>query len=233
MPLPRLSIRSLIVSISLGAAMAAVHAQEGALSQLYAARPPAGASFVRVVNPLPAKLLVKVAEGAAQRIGGDVPATSYAIVAGGKAFAIQVDGRPAGTLDVRPGSFSTLVLRRDGAQRYAFAAIDDTTDTQDALKAELRFYNLAQGCEQAQLLIAPAGTPVFRDVAAGASAARQVNPVQARLSARCGNAVGAAATAAQALPTLQAGDHLGLFLTGTAAQPVLAMQPSRTDSVRR
>lgn len=44
-------------------------AQDGALSQLYAARPPAGSSFVRVVNPTTETLLVQVAGGPAQRIG--------------------------------------------------------------------------------------------------------------------------------------------------------------------
>lgn len=229
MPATPFLLRRLATALSLGLAAAGAGAQEGVLSQLYAARPPAGAAFVRVANALPGTLLVRVAEGEAQRIGGETPTTSYAIVGGGKAFAVVVDGRPAASLEVRPGSFSTLVLRREGG-KYALTPIDDTTDTQDALKAELRFYNLAQGCGTAQLVLSPAGTPVFRDVAPNTSAARQVNPVQAQLSARCGDA---AATAARALPPLQAGDHLSLFLTGPAARPVLAMQPSRTDSVRR
>lgn len=224
----RFPLRGLMLSLALGAAVGAASAEEGALSQLYAARPPAGSSFVRVVNPSPAKLQVRVAEGPVQRVGGELPATSYAIVAGGRRFSVQVDGKPTASLEVKPNTFSTLVLRREGA-RFAFTPIDDTAETPDALKAELRFYNLAEGCAKAQLALSPAGTPVFRDVAAGASAARSVNPVKASLSGQCGEA----ATAAQALPALQPGDYLSLFLVGPAGKPVLVMQPSRTDPVKR
>ncbi|MBP6893845.1 hypothetical protein ABIC63_000213 [Pseudacidovorax sp. 1753] len=203
-------------------------AQDGALSQLYAARPPAGSSFVRVVNPTTETLLVQVADGPAQRIGPQTPATSYAIVAGGRPFAVQVGGKKSATLEVQPDRFGTWVLRREGSA-YAFTAIDDTGDVPDALKAELRFYNLVPGCAKAQLQIAPAGTPVVRDVAPMAAGARSVNPVQAQLAAACGGAT----SAAQALPALQAGDHLSLFMTGTADKPVLTMQPARTDTFKR
>lgn len=203
-------------------------AQDGTLSQLYAARPPAGSSFVRVVNPTTETLLVQVAGGPAQRIGPQTPATSYAIVAGGKPFVVQVGGKKAATLEVKPDRFGTWVLRREGST-YAFTAIDDTGDVPDALKAELRFYNLVPGCAKAQLQIAPAGTPVVRDVVPMAAGARSVNPVQAQLAAACGGAT----SAAQPLPALQAGDHLSLFMTGTADKPVLTMQPARTDTFKR
>ncbi len=216
---------TLLAMLSVAAGSAA---QEGALSQLYAARPPAGSSFVRVVNPLPTSLRVRIADGPVQSIGAATPASSYAIVRGGRSFAVQVGGKPAATLDVRPDSFSTLVLRAEGAG-YAFTTIDDTTDTQDALKAELRFYNLAAACASAQLVLSPAGTPVLRDVAAGASAARAVNPVRATVAGRCGEA----ASPALPLPPMQPGDHLSLFLTGSADKPALSAQPSRTDPFTR
>lgn len=203
-------------------------AQDGALSQLYAARPPAGSSFVRVVNPTAETLMVQVAGGPAQRIGPQAPATSYAIVAGGKPFTVQVGGKKSATLEVQPDRFGTWVLRREGSG-HAFTAIDDTGDVPDALKAELRFYNLVPGCAKAQLQIAPAGTPVVRDVAPMTAGARSVNPVQAQLAAACGGAT----SAPQALPALQAGDHLSLFMTGTADKPVLTMQPARTDTFKR
>ena len=112
-PIP-FSLCGLMLSLALGAAAGAASAEEGALSQLYAARPPAGSSFVRVVNPSPARLQVRVAEGPVQRVGGDLPATSYAIVAGGRGFSVQVNGKPAASLEVKPNTFSTLVLRREG-----------------------------------------------------------------------------------------------------------------------
>lgn len=226
-PMLPIRARSCLAVWSLIAATAAV-AQEGALSQLYAARPPAGSSFVRVVNPLPTLLRVRVAEGPVQNIDASAPASSYAIVRGGRNFVVQVGGKPVATLQVRPDSFSTLVLRREG-EGYAFTPVDDTTDTHDALKAELRFYNLASGCSGAELQLSPSGTTVFRDVAASTAAARSVNPVRAALAGRCGEA----ATAPLSLPPMQPGDHLSIFLTGTAARPALSVQPSRTDPFKR
>jgi hypothetical protein len=203
-------------------------AQEGALSQLYAPRPPAGASYVRVVNPLPTVLAVRVAKGPVQRLGGKALSGSYAIVPGGQRFAVLIDGKEVARMEVRPDSFSTLALRRD-ASAYAFTVIDDTADTEDALKAELRFYNLVAGCGAANLLLSPAGTPVFSAVASSASAARSVNPVRAALVGQCGDAK----TAPQPLPQLEPGDHLSLFLTGSATAPQLVIQPSRTDPFTR
>ena len=215
------------VALSLAAAAPAL-AQEGALSQLYAPRPPAGASYVRVVNPLPVALAIRVAKGPVQQLGGKAPAGSYAIVPGGQRFGVQIDGKEVARLEVRPDSFSTLALRREAAS-YALTVIDDTADTEDALKAELRFYNLAAGCSAANLLLAPAGTAVFSAVAASASAARSVNPVRASLAGQCGDAK----TAPQSLPHLEPGDHLSLFLTGSSAAPQLVIQPSRTDPFTR
>ena len=127
-----------------------------------------------------------------------------------------------------PAAEELAALRREAAS-YALTVIDDTADTEDALKAELRFYNLAAGCSAANLLLAPAGTAVFSAVAASASAARSVNPVRASLAGQCGHAK----TAPQSLPHLEPGDHLSLFLTGSAAAPQLVIQPSRTDPFTR
>ncbi|MGH8818217.1 MAG: alginate O-acetyltransferase AlgF, partial [Achromobacter pestifer] len=44
-------------------------AAEGVFAQLYAARPPAGSSFVRVVNPDATPLRVQIAGGPAQAPG--------------------------------------------------------------------------------------------------------------------------------------------------------------------
>lgn len=62
------------------AAMAGNAAAEGAFAQLYAARPPAGSSFVRIVNPAATPLRVQIADGPAQEAGAAKPATTYAIV---------------------------------------------------------------------------------------------------------------------------------------------------------
>ena len=100
--------------LALGLALAAAGAAraEGAFAQLYAARPPAGSSFVRIVNPESAPMRAQVAGGPAQDIGPSKPATTYAIVKGDQEFKVQVDGKPAGALQVAPDSFTTLVAPR-------------------------------------------------------------------------------------------------------------------------
>ena len=61
---------------------------EGAFAQLYAARPPAGSSFVRVLNPGTEPLRVKIANGPEQTLSGNTIASSYAIVKGQTDFTV-------------------------------------------------------------------------------------------------------------------------------------------------
>jgi len=201
---------------------------EGRLAQLYAPRPPAGSAFVRVLNPGAKTVTVAVAGGAAQPVGPATRATRYAIVPGGAPYAVQVAGSARRQPAVAAGSFTTLVLDAAAPTR-PLAALADGGGSSDALKAEIRFYNLAAGCAPAVLALAGNGAAVFNAVAAGTSAARAINPVSAPLVARCGSR----STATFTLPALQPGDHYSLFLTGTAAAPVLQGQRSGTDPVGR
>jgi alginate O-acetyltransferase complex protein AlgF len=162
----------LAVAVAL-TALAGNAAAEGAFAQLYAARPPAGSSFVRIVNPDATPLRVQIANGPAQEPGAAKPATTYAIVKGNQPFTVQVDGKPAATLQVAPDTFSTLIPKRDGGT-LTFAVIDDSNGAQDALKAELRFYNLAADCAAGQLSVSPSGPVLFQDVKPGAAAAAPV-----------------------------------------------------------
>ncbi|MEG2804227.1 alginate O-acetyltransferase AlgF [Stenotrophomonas sp.] len=203
-------------------------APEGRLAQLYAPRPPAGSAFVRVLNPGSAALKVALGNGAEQNIGPATRATRYAIVEGGKPFNVRVAGKPRSQAAVAAGSFTTLVLDAATPTR-PLAVLADGGGTSDALKAEIRFYNLASGCAQGRLAMADKGPVVFPAVAAGSSNARGINPVKARLVAGCG----AKDSAPLALPALQPGDHYSLFLTGSASAPVLQGQLSGTDAVGR
>ncbi|XJC73076.1 hypothetical protein ACHFCA_19610 [Delftia tsuruhatensis] len=118
---------------------------------------------MRVVHPDAGSLRVKIADGPEQTLSGSKPASSYAIVKGDTPFAIQLDGKSAGSMKVAPGSFTTLVPQRQGKNAATrFTAIDDSGGSQDALKAELRFYNLTTDCPQGSLQVAPAGTPCSR-----------------------------------------------------------------------
>ena len=217
---PRLSPTLLALGLALAAAGAA--RAEGAFAQLYAARPPAGSSFVRIVNPESAPMRAQVAGGPAQDIGPSKPATTYAIVKGDQEFKVQVDGKPAGALQVAPDSFTTLVAPR---RRVTLARIDDSGGAQDALKAELRFYNLIPA--------APARRSRSARKARRCSTISNRRPPPRAPSIPCGlrwpAPAAAAASAELALPALQPGDHYSLFLGGTAAVPTLTGQVSATD----
>ena len=201
---------------------------EGAFAQLYAARPPAGSSFVRVINAGAAPLKVKIANGPEQTLSGDQLASSYAIVKGDTAFQILVNGKPVPAVQVKADSFTSLVTV-GGAGAATFKTLDDSAgSSQDALKAEIRFYNLGADCNDAKLSIAPAGSDIVANVGPSSSKARAINPVKASLNASCGSAK----SADVALPVLQPGDHYSLFLTGNPQQPQLRGQRGATDSYK-
>jgi len=225
------SLKSLIAAallLSPCAGFAQQAAPEGRLAQLYAPRPPAGSAFVRVLNPGSSAIKAGVGNGAEQSIGPAARATRYAIVDGGKPFSVRVAGKARTQPAVAAGSFTTLVLDASAPTRPV-TVLEDGGGSSDALKAEIRFYNLAGNCTQGKLAMADKGAVVFPAVAAGRSAARAINPVKAKLVAGCGGKDSAAVE----LPALQPGDHYSLFLTGSASAPVLQGQLSGTDAVGR
>lgn len=197
---------------------------EGVLAQLYAARPPAGTAFVRIVNPATSALRVKIAAGAEQTLSGDKIASTYAIVKGDTPFSIHINGKAAASMQMKPDTFTTLVPQMDG-KAVRWVEIDDSGNNQDALKAELRFYNLGNGCAAGSLQVAPTGPQLFGNVQPQGVASRSINPVKAQVQTSCGSASSAPLT----LPSLQPGDHYSLFLTGTGSAPVLRGQVSATD----
>ena len=206
----------------LGTCLAGPSMAEGVLAQLYAPRPAPGSAFVRVVNPTPDTLKVKISTGTEQAIGPAQLASSYAIVKGDEPFTVTINGKSAGQMTVKKDSFNTLV-QQDGK----FQVLDDSAGSDDAMKAELRFYNLASDCAKGSLSVADGGPQLFADVAPNSSSTRAINPVSASLTAGCGSA----ATEKLALPQLRAGDHYSLFLTGSAAKPVLKGLLSSTEPV--
>jgi len=228
MKMPLTLLAAALLACSPVAANAQQGAPEGRLAQFYSARPPAGSAFVRVLNPGATALKVAVGNGADQSIGPATRATRYAIVEGGKPFPVRVAGKPRTQGQVAAGTCTTLVLDPATPSR-PLAVLADGGGSSDALKAEIRFYNLATGCAQARLAMADKGAVVFPAVAAGASSARAINPVKARLVAGCGGKD----SLPVALPSLQPGDHYSLFLTGSASAPVLQGQLSGTDPVGR
>ena len=93
----------------LGTCLAGPAMAEGVLAQLYAPRPAEGSAFVRVVNPTPDTLKVKIGTGTEQAIGPAKLASSYAIVKGDEPFTVSINGKSAGQMTVKKNSFNTLV----------------------------------------------------------------------------------------------------------------------------
>ncbi len=203
-------------------------AEEGALAGLYAPRPPAGSSFIRILNPGEAALRVKIADGPEQELHGDTIASKYAIVKGGTPLIIEIDGMKNPAIEVGPDSFTSLVPKQTNGA-ISFTRIDDSSSGGDALKAELRFYNLATDCPAGELKVSPSGPVLFSAIAPEGVASRSINPVRAELVASCGTTP----SASLALPRLEPGDHFSLFLTGTAEKPVLHGQVNATDTYQR
>ena len=211
---------ALRITLVLGACLAGPAMAEGVLAQLYAPRPPAGSAFVRVVNPSADTVKVQISNGAEQAIGPQQLASNYSVVKGDQSFTVSLNGKPVGQLKVAPDSFNTLVQHNG-----EFQILNDSNGNEDALKAELRFYNLASDCPKGSLKVADGGPVLFADVAPHATVARGINPVSASLSAGCGNAT----SEKLPLPKLEPGDHYSLFLTGSAAAPVLSGQIAKTE----
>jgi hypothetical protein len=176
------------------------------IGRLYAARPPQGYAFVRIATAdVAARVdLVRNGQGATE-IGGATTATRYRAVPGDKALTIAIDGA---MLDLaampRPDEFSTVVIHRD-ATGWRASVISEGQANLDDLKAQLRFFNLAGGCD-ATLKVA-GGPQIFAATAPATVRARAVNPVRADVEAGCGDR-----TATLALPQLRPGDHFSMFL---------------------
>ena len=217
-----------LIALAMAVMLASGAQAEGAFAQLYAARPPAGSSFVRVINPHTEPLRVKIANGPEQTLSGNTIASSYAVVKGQTDFTVTLNGKLSAPMKVAPDSFTSLLPTAAGNAAQLKVLDDSAGATQDALKAGLRFYNLSRDCSEGKVNIAPAGTPLFAPVAYGASAARAINPVKATLVGSCA----AVQTATLELPPLQPGEHFSMFLVGSAAKPVLVGQRSATDGYK-
>lgn len=197
----------------------------GGLAGLYAAQPPAGSSFVRVVNPSGANLQIGLGASTMQlpQTGTGAIASSYRVIDPGRVPALTVNGRPVtGELKLAPNGFFTWLLVPKGGETQVHAMVD-TPESQNALKAVLRSYNLVPQCSMT--LAVANGPTVFERVPFGESRARTINPVKATLTARCDQA-----ETTLALPALSAGDKYSLFLVGDAAKPQLIGQFDQTEA---
>jgi alginate O-acetyltransferase complex protein AlgF len=180
------------------------------VGKLYAARPPAGDAFVRVAIAHGVKGVAKIHLDLTEvHIDPTATASRYWALRAGKPVSISIDGSTVeGQIIPLADQFSTIVVERDGSGWKSYVIEEGRANLND-LKAQLRLFNFASGC-QASLRVADG--PVIFDVAAVRNfRSRTINPVQAQLDALCGGE-----NASFALPQLRAGDHFSLFLTGKA-----------------
>lgn len=210
--------------MALAAVALATPATAQELTRLYAPKPPAGSAYVRVVDLARSGTPIGIGASAPAPVPAGDTATIYRVVKGGAPLAVTVGGAAvAGPIVPAADAFSTVVVPPSGPA----VVIADPTEGRNDLKAQLRFYNLVPGCTGA-VAVADGGPTVFDAVATNDTRQRAINPIEARLSARCGETAAPPLT----LPPLRAGDHYSLFLLPGAAGPVLTGQRDETEPYR-
>lgn len=193
-------------------------AQKPAVAQLYPGVPPEGSSFVRVVNPSGDPVRLNIAGTEEQHPISETTniATNYKAINPVRPLAVMVDGKPVpGLIKIEPNQTVTLVLKRTG-DVLSLTPILDSMQGRNALKADLRVYNLAAGC--VANILANKEVKVFSDVPTGSALRRSINPIAVEFFANCGGK----ASAGLVPPQLQAGSRFSLFVTGDPANPTLS-----------
>ena len=196
-------------------------------ARLYAPRPPAGSTFVRVVNPTDRSVEVRIGGGPPQKISASSEVgTIFRIAPGNKPLKISIDGRtPTGDLIPPANKFVTLILK-PAQEHFGLTSLFEETTQIDALRADLRFYNLIDGCKGALRVVD--GPQIFDGVATEESRRRSINPVEATLIAECGDVL----SSRWKLPALKPGDHYSIFLLGDRNGPTLKGQQDETEPYR-
>lgn len=193
-------------------------AQKPVIAQLYPGAPPEGSSFVRVVNPSADPVRLNIAGTEEQHPISEATniATNYKVINPVRPLAVMVDGKPVpGLIKIEPNQTVTLVLKRTG-DVLSLTPILDSMQGRNALKADLRVYNLASGC--VANILANKEVKVFSDVPTGSALRRSINPIAVEFFANCGGK----ASAGLVPPQLQAGSRFSLFVTGDPANPTLS-----------
>jgi hypothetical protein len=193
------------------------------IGKLYAARPPEGYAFVRVAvaNTSVGAVDVQIALAAAH-IDETAVASRYRAVRAGRPIHISIAGSVVGGKIIPlADQFSTVVVEREATGWRSYVIEEGHSNLND-LKAQLRFFNLATGC-QASLRVAN-GPVIFDAAAAGNVRSRAINPVQAQLEVLCDGQ-----STSFGLPQLRAGDHFSIFLRGRAGQLNLSGQHDETE----
>jgi alginate O-acetyltransferase complex protein AlgF len=199
-----------------------------AIAHLYAARPPAGSAFIRLVNSSSSSLNIRIGSGAPkEELSSETQiATIYRIVPGNQPLMIEVNGRVAkNTISPPADKFATLIVKVVKNQFELKMIVEDTSPI-DGLRAELRFYNVIDGCRGGLNVVD--GPQIFEPAPADSSRHRSINPVEAILYGECERT----RSSLWKLPSLKSGDHFSIFLIGDPANPKLVGQLDETEPYR-
>lgn len=223
------TLRALALSMAVCAAPMTAHASADDVASLYGPQPPADATYLRVINLSTLTAKVALPSGARPVDLGPGAATALDVVRPGASLQVKVDAQalvpqtssaPVAGPDT-VGSTIALAIEHTEAGAWRAVSVAAPPASTDALRAQLRLFNFAEGCDGKVALQrsgAQSGAPVvFEHVASKHAAARSINPVAATLVAVCGDAV----SAPLVLPRLAAGQSYSLFLSGPASRPVL------------
>jgi hypothetical protein len=224
------TLRLLALAMVVCAVPIAAHASADDVASLYGPQPPADATYLRVLNlsTLTAKVVlpsgarpVDLGPGAATALDVVRPGTSLQVKVDAQAPMLQPGSAPVAAGPDTVGATITLAIEHTEAGAWRAVPIAAPAASTDALRAQLRLFNFAEGCDGKVALerngAQNGGPVVFEHVASRHALARSINPVAATLVAVCGDAV----SAPLALPRLAAGQSYSLFLSGPASRPVL------------
>jgi alginate O-acetyltransferase complex protein AlgF len=185
------------------------------IAQLYAPKLPEGSAWLRVVNPSDTAQQVRVDQGASVAISAQTTVASpFQVVDSRQPLHVTVNGQEIKGLSAPKSAWVTLILDSDPT-RAPRLVIDPPLRGKD-LRAELNVYNLANGCDKAEVKLAN-GAPVFNQLPFNGQAQRTINPVQATLVASCNET----ASLPLKLAPFKAGDRYSLFLVGSRQAPRL------------
>lgn len=181
-------IRSLLFSAAMLSVSAAVHAQA---PMLYEMRLPDGFALIRYVNGTEVPLALRSDFDLPRQLGteGAARVSSFFVIEKLEERPLEMEATGPGlatrvAFTVRPNSFNTVMLLRDGGTLVA-RAVEDTTEY-NQLRARITFYNATLGCGTATLALERGNRPVIEGVAPVAMGARTVAPAAARLVTSCG-----------------------------------------------
>lgn len=184
---------------------------------LYDPNPPAGSAYVRIINALDAPLAITsnfgpgmtLPSGTSDRVG------PYRAVEQVATRTLRLEAADiVAQFSVTPGSFTSVVVTRDGDHAVARPITEETAFNQ--ARVRLSFVNATGSCAGGRLELLPDGPAIFSDVAPGQSRMRNVNPVTARLRASCATLPAVELE----LGAMDVGGQYSIWLMSPNAQPL-------------